>query len=220
MSDTFIFAQDVSFNQPLKNVTQILPVYTTDTITNIGCTRFDFSGTLVANNMSCTNSVVANNIYTPTVTPYITINKPLQPTYGYNATTGTNVAGSNGYVYSSTINATTIVPGTIYNIVSNYIIPYGGIYLLKFSITYKNTGSNSAENVIKMRYDINRNRIDRLFVFTTINEIITNNFTMPIFILNSEPITIAINIPNWFNNLTTFYKNIELSGKIEYLKIG
>ena len=149
MSDTFIFAQDVSFNQPLKNVTQILPVYTTDSITNIGCTRLDFSGTLVANNMSCTTSVKSNNIYTPNASTYITINKPVQPSYTYNATTGTAVAGTIGYIYSSSVSfaGTTIPQNTWTNIIGNFptanIVP--GIYMSKLKITYKNSGNiNSA----------------------------------------------------------------------------
>jgi hypothetical protein len=144
MSESLIFAQDVSFNKTLTNITQILPVFTTDTITNINCTRLDFSGTLVANNMSCTNSLIVNNIYTPNASTYITINKPLQPSYTYNATTGTNVAGTIGYIYSSSVSFTgTISQNTWTNIIGTFpsanVVP--GIYMSKLRITYKNTGN-------------------------------------------------------------------------------
>jgi hypothetical protein len=218
MSDTFIFAHDVSFNYPLTNIRDILPVYTTDTILNITCTKLDVSGSLTANNMSCTNANI-NNIYTSN-SSYVSINKPLKPTYTYNATTGTNVINTNGYIYSSTIAATTITPGTTTTLVSNLNVS-AGIYLLKYTIQIKNTGNNTATNVIKMKYMTNRdNTVYRLLVFTALDEIITHTFSYPMFILNGELINIYLYIPEWFNNNTTYYKSVQISGKIEYLKIG
>jgi hypothetical protein len=155
MSDPFIFAQDVSFNFPLTNITQIIPVFTTDTITNISCTRLDFSGTLVANNMSCKNSLIVNNIYTPNASTYVTINKPLQPSYTYNATTGTNVVGTIGHIYSSSVSFTgSISQNTWTNIIGNFptanVVP--GIYMSKLRITYKNSGNINSHPIKIFHY--------------------------------------------------------------------
>ena len=221
MADTFIFAHDVSFNYPITNITQILPVYTTDTITNIKCTTLDVSGSLIVNNMSCTNFASANNINSIS-SPYININKPLQPTYTYNATTGTGTLGSIGYIYSSTIAATTIAPATATTIVSNLNVS-SGIYLIKFNFSTTNIGANTASTVLQYKITIN-NRINKstLFVFpsTTITEQIEKTFTIPAFFLKNEPITILVTTYTWFNNNSTFYKSTQIRGKIEYLKIG
>ena len=220
MADTFIFAHDVSFNYPITNITQILPVYTTDTITNIKCTTLDVSGSLIVNNMSCTNFASANNINSIS-SPYININKPLQPTYTYNATTGTGTLGSIGYIYSSTIAATTIAPATATTIVSNLNVS-SGIYLIKFNFSTTNIGANTASTVLQYKITIN-NRINKstLFVFpsTTITEQIEKTFTIPAFFLKNEPITILVTKYTWFNNNSTFYKSTQIRGKIEYLKI-
>ena len=221
MSDTFIFAHDVSFNYPLTNITQILPVYKTDTITNIKCTTLDVSGSLTSNNMSCTNFASANNINAIS-SSYININKPLQPTYTYNATTGTGSLGSIGYIYSSNIAATTISPGTTTTLVSDLNIS-SGIYLLKFNFSTTNTGGNAASTVLQYKFNIN-NRLynSKLFVFpsSTVTEQIEKTFTVPIFVLKNELLTISLFTYTWFNNNATFYKSTQIRGKIEYLKIG
>ena len=220
MSDTFIFANDVSFNYPLTNITQILPVYKTDTITNIKCTTLDVSGSLTSNNMSCTNFASANNIKSIS-SSYININKPLQPTYTYNATTGTGSVGSIGYIYSSNIPATTIAPATATTIVSNLNVS-SGIYLIKFNFSTTNIGANTASTVLQYKITINRINNSKLFVFpsSTTTENIEKTFTIPAFFLKNEPITILVTKYTWFNNNSTFYKSTQIRGKIEYLKIG
>jgi hypothetical protein len=222
MSDTFIFAHDVSFNYPITNITQILPVYTTDTILNIKCTTLDVSGSLTANNMSCTNVASANNINAIS-SSYININKPLQPTYTYNATTGTGSIGSIGYIYSSTIAATTISPGSLTTLVSNLNVS-GGIYLVKFNFSITNTGGNTASTVLKYIFESNILILSthKFFVFssTSTTENITKTFTIPSIDTTTQAIKITVGTPIGFNNSTTIYKNTEIRGKIEYLKIG
>jgi hypothetical protein len=222
MSDTFIFAHDVSFNYPITNIRDILPVYTTDTILNIKCTTLDVSGSLTANNMSCTNFASANNI-NATSSSYININKPLQPTYTYNATTGTGSLGSIGYIYSSTIAATTISPGSLTTLVSNLNVS-GGIYLVKFNFSITNTGGNTASTVLKYIFESNILILSthKFFVFssTSTTENITKTFTIPSIDTTTQAINITVGTPIGFNNSTTIYKNTEIRGKIEYLKIG
>lgn len=145
MSDLLIFANNVSFNYPLQNVTQILPVYTTDTIMNFSCNTLNVSGILATNNMSCINIASINNIYTTNLSSasYITINKPIQPNYTYNVTSGTNVVGSIGYIYSSQATFQgTIQQNTWTNIIGTFPTSIvSGIYMIKLKITYKNTGN-------------------------------------------------------------------------------
>jgi hypothetical protein len=124
-----IYDTNVTFNQPLTNVKDILLLYPTDTILDISCTRFDISGQLLYNSLVTTNSNInVNSIKLANSTnPYINIKSPLVPSYSYNITNGTafqntfispftNMVANQSFVLESDIN------GNNWKLYNNYYI--------------------------------------------------------------------------------------------------
>jgi hypothetical protein len=227
MSGPFIFAQDVSFNQTLINVTQILPVFTTDTITNISCTRLNFSGTLVASNMSCANTVNANTIGLGIINtnPSITIFNPLVPTYGYTLTNGTNVEGTIGYIYSKTVTfTTTIVPNSDTNLIGNFntgISIKGGIYVAKLDIAYRNTFGLPSTTPVKIQHGINTEVFQNVMYFNNSTNEYRYSNTCILFIGTGQLISHNCFLPQFLSGISNINVSIVNSQyTLSLLKIG
>ena len=148
---TTIYTSDVSFNQELKTVKDILLVYPTDTILDVSCTRMDICGSLVATNISSTGITKFNTIGITgsSGASSIIINAPLVPTYTYNNVSGNGVPGTIGYMYSTmatftgnlNLNVETDITGNLNTNISNIV---GGMYMVKLDISYNNTDASLA----------------------------------------------------------------------------
>jgi hypothetical protein len=218
MADTFIFANDVSFNYPITNITQILPVYTTDTITNISCKTLDISGILTAFNMSCKNVAYINNI--SSASSYITINKPLQPTYNYDVSYGTNVLGSIGYIYSKQVTFTTTIGLNAWTDITGDFTDNisSGIYMSKIVITYKNISNITYAMKIRHYLGISteipgvsiyaNNQFTTCIYFKNNNDEYTYTHNNMICIGPSQQLKFFILIPRYLLNVANIYASV------------
>ena len=230
---TTIYTSDVSFNQELKTVKDILLVYPTDTILDVSCTRMDICGQLVSSNVSCSGITKFNtlDITGTNGANTININAPLVPTYSYNINTGTNVVGTVGYMYTKmatftgnlNLNTETDITGDLNSPALNIV---GGMYLVKLDISYNNTPANLASNIqLKVIHRLNGyNMFTNVTYFknTTDTHIYSN--TCIINLNTNQALFHGVRIPRYIyttsliSNISTTIVNKQY--KLSLLKIG
>ena len=229
-----IYTTDVSFNQQLLNVKDILLVYPTDTILDISCTTIDICGQLVATNLSSSGITKFNtlNITQTTNASSININAPLVPLYSYNINTGTNVPGTIGYMYSKmatfttdlTLNLDTDITGDL-NTPSLNIV--GGIYMLKLDISYNNTPANlAASTQLKVNHRFNGyNMLSNVTYFKNTTDVHIYSNTCIVNINTNQPLVHGIRIPQNISSNGVLISNISTTihnkqYRLSLLKIG
>jgi hypothetical protein len=221
-----IYDTNVTFNQPLINVKDILLLYPTDTMLDISCTRFDISGQLIYNSLVTTNSNInVNSIKLANSTnPYINIRSPLVPSYSYNITNGTNVEGSIGYVYSKLVTCPALVQNTNTNIIGNFhegISIKGGVYMAKLDISYRNTFLLPATTQVKIQHQIHTETLNNVIYFknSTDTHIYTN--TCILFIGTGQTLTHNCYIAQFLLGISNINASIVNSQyKLSLLKIA
>lgn len=221
-----IYDTNVTFNQPLTNVKDILLLYPTDTILDISCTRFDISGQLLYNSLVTTNlNININSIkLSNSSIPYITIKNPVVPSYSYNLTNGTNVEGSIGYVYSKLVTCPALVLNTNTNIIGNFhdgISIKGGVYMAKLDITYRNTLSLPSTTPVKIQHQIHTETLNNVIYFknATDSHIYTN--TCILFIGTGQTLTHNCYIAQYLLGISNINASIVNSQyKLSLLKIA
>jgi hypothetical protein len=231
---TTIYDTDVSFNQPLTNVKDILLVNPTDTILDVSCIRMDISGQLVTTNMSCSGITKFNtlNITQTNNASSIKINTPLVPLYSYNINSGTNVVGSIGYMYSSmitftsnlTLNTETDITGNLNTMITNIV---GGMYMLKLDISYNNSPSNLPSNIqLKVVHRFNGyNMLSNVTYFKNTTDIHTYSNTCIVNFSTNETLFHGVRVPRNISSAGALYTNISTTiqnkqYKLSLLKIG
>ena len=225
-----IYDTDVTFNQPLTNVKDILLLYPTDTILDISCTRMDICGQLVATNMSCSGITKFNtiNITQPNNASSIKITAPLVPLYSYNINTGTNVPGSIGYMYSAmatfttnlTLNTETDITGNLNTLITNIV---GGMYMVKLDISYNNTPALLALTTqLKVFHRLNGyNILSNVTYFKNATDTHIYSNTCIINFSTNQILFHGIRVPQYFpfiSNITTTIVNKQY--RITLLKLG
>ena len=225
-----IYDTDVTFNQPLTNVKDILLLYPTDTRLILTCTKLDISGQLVATNMSSSGITTFNTMdITSSATPTsININAPIVPTYSYNINTGTNVPGSIGYIYTAmatfttnlTLNLDTDITGNLNTLITNIV---GGIYMLKLDISYNNTAAALASTTqLKVIHRFNAyNMLTNVTYFKNLTDTHIYSNTCIINIKTNQLLVHGVRVPQYLpsiSNITTTIVNKQY--RITLLKIG
>ena len=226
---TTIYDTDVSFNQPLTNVKDILLVNPTDTLLNITTTTLDISGQLVATNISSNGTTTFNTMdITSTTTPTsININAPLVPLYSYTIN-GTNVPGSIGYIYTAmatfttnlTLNTETDITGNLNTLITNIV---GGIYMLKLDISYNNTAAALASTTqLKVNHRFNAyNMLTNVTYFKNLTDTHIYSNTCIINIKTNQLLVHGVRVPQYLpsiSNISTTIVNKQY--RITLLKLG
>ena len=228
---TTIYTSDVSFNQELKTVKDILLVYPTDTILDVSCTRMDICGQLVSSNVSCSGITKFNtlDITGTNGANTININAPLVPTYSYNINTGTNVVGTVGYMYSGIAtftttltvnNSETIITGNLNTLISSIV---GGMYLVKLDVSYNNTDASLASTTqLKVHHRINEQMFTNVTYFKNKADTHIYSNTCILNINTNQPLIHGVRIPRYFSstiaNVSTTIVNKQY--RLSLLKIG
>jgi hypothetical protein len=224
-----IYDTNVTFNQPLTNVKDIILVNPTDTLLKLTCTTLDISGQLVATNLSCSGTTTFNTMdITSSATPTsININAPIVPTYSYTLN-GTNVPGTIGYIYTAmatfttnlTLNLDTDITGDLNTKIGNIL---GGIYMLKLDISYNNTAAAlGLTTQLKVNHRFNAyNMLTNVTYFKNLTDTHTYSNTCIINIKTNQTLVHGVRIPQnmpSISNISTTIVNKQY--RITLLKIG
>lgn len=222
-----IYATNVSFNQPLTNIKDIILVNPSDTILNMSCTTLNISGQLVATNMSCKTTANINTIevYPYNNMTYVNISNSFVPSYGYTLKNGTNIEGSIGYIYSKLVKYTGAIT---FDTTTNIIVDYntglslkGGCYMVKLDISYRNTVGLTTTTPVKIFHTINSCSFCNIIYFnnTTTNYTYSNTFISHFG--TEQAITHDILVPGYLSGISNINVSI-VNGEytISMLKIA
>lgn len=226
-----VYTSDVSFNQTLTNVKDILLVYPTDTILDVSCTRMDICGQLVSSNVSCSGITKFNTLDITGIngTNTININAPLVPTYSYNINTGTNVVGTLGYMYSGIAtftttltvnNSETIITGNLNTVISSIV---GGMYLVKLDVSYNNTDASLASTTqLKVHHRINEQMFTNVTYFKNKADTHIYSNTCILNINTNQALIHGVRIPQYFSSTITNVSTtiVNKQYRLSLLKIG